>query len=77
MRMPKAIVRVFNFKNGMTVRDLRNVLSHWPDKDENGEEYQVWIETGWCLTSQVKEIWPLNVDKVGADMELRSYAFEK
>jgi hypothetical protein len=48
------------FPGGMTVAVLKEMLTDWPELDENGEPTEVWIETGRGLSSQVREIGTLN-----------------
>ena len=40
-----------------TVRELREWLLQYP------EDAEVWMATGWGLSSPVTEIWPLNGGK--------------
>jgi len=48
------------FPMGMTIRELKQLVADLPEKDEGGEEYEVWATTGWCLSSPVINVWPLN-----------------
>jgi hypothetical protein len=48
------------FDRGITVEELLSIISDWPKLDSNGDPNEVWIETGWCLSSVVVEVSPLN-----------------
>lgn len=56
----------------MTIKELKDILQDWPEIDENGKPFEVWIETGWCLSSLVVDVDPLNRN----DIILASNAFE-
>ncbi len=64
-----------SFPNGLTVRELKEIITDWSETDENGEPTEVWIETGWCLSSIVIEVSPLNKREKSADLILISGAF--
>lgn len=55
------------YPSGLTVKELKDKISTWPEVDEGGEPTQVWMETGWCLSSPVMEVWPLNLREVSPD----------
>ncbi len=57
----------------MTVRELREVVARWPDVAPNGEEAEVWVETGRGLSSQAASAVRLNA----ADLLIESNAFEE
>ena len=61
-----------NYPQGLTVKELKEIIKNWPETDENGELTTVWIETGWCLSSIVTEISPLNRYDAIADLILIS-----
>lgn len=65
-----------DFPNGLTVKELKEIIADWAETYENGEPTEVWIETGWCLSSAVVEVAPLNVREKSADLILSSGAFE-
>jgi len=44
----------------ITVRDLKDWLDGIPDKDHNGEDHEIWIDTGGGLSNPCVSIWPLN-----------------
>ena len=64
------------FKNGMTVRDLKEAIKNWPDDNKyTGEPCEVWLDTGSGLSNQAKAIMPLNYrnddeDGISADFLL-------
>jgi len=70
-----------NFTNpmGVTVKELKDAIKDWPETGRDGEPTEVWIETGWCLTSPVVAVSRLNRRTDGKrewfDMELESNAF--
>ena len=63
-----------NFPNGLTVKELKNAIKDWPEINVNGEPTEVWIETGLGLSSQVKVVWIIPLNKCGefADMMFES-----
>jgi hypothetical protein len=46
--------------NGITIKELKELVKDLPETDEYGEDFEVWIETGENLSSPCKEIWRLN-----------------
>lgn len=68
-------VRNCEFKNGLTVRELKAIIREWPETKADGELAEVWIETGWGKSSIVVETKPLNVRKGKADLLFESNAF--
>ena len=46
--------------DGLTVARLKEIIKDWPEFDSNGESCEVWMELGKGLSSQVREVWPLN-----------------
>jgi hypothetical protein len=53
------MVGIFKFRNGMTVKELKEIIADWPEEYDNGEPCEVWVgDRG--LTNQVVELWPLN-----------------
>ena len=63
-----------NFPNGLTVKELKEIIADWAETGEDGEETEVWIETDRHLSSIVTEICPLNQRGNSADLILRSGA---
>ena len=60
------------YEKGLTVKELKQLIKHWSEVNSNGEDSEVWIETGDDLTSVVSEVVKLNE----TDMLLRSEAFK-
>jgi hypothetical protein len=56
-------------RNGLTVKQLKELIKDWPEEYENGDETEVWIDDG-PGTSQVREVWPLNKNGNKADLLL-------
>lgn len=48
------------FSNGLTVRELKELIKDWPEVDEHGEPTQVWFDDAAGYSNQVREVWPLN-----------------
>ena len=63
-------VKITKFKNGMTVKGLKELIKDWPDKDDNGEENEVWLSSGKHLSSQCKSATPLNLSQGCAWVDL-------
>lgn len=61
----------FNF-NGVTVRELKDILSQLPDTDENGEPYTIWIGNGNGMSNQVALVLALDKKQNGCDVLLES-----
>lgn len=50
------------FKNGMTVRHLKEAIALWPEISEDGELTEVWISsTDHGTSNQAVHLFPLNV----------------
>lgn len=45
----------------MTVSELKSIISSWPEAHLNGDPCEVWISNGAGLSSEAREVWPLNV----------------
>lgn len=72
---------MYPFANGMTVKQLKELIKDWPEMDRDGEPTEVWIETGKGLTSPVTMATTLNLREMDdgtetADFLLESPAFE-
>lgn len=50
--------------NGITVKQLKDLVKDLPEQDEWGDDHTVWIETDTNRSNQAVEIWQLN----GSDM---------
>lgn len=48
------------FENGLTVRELKEIVKDWPEEDVLGNPCEVWIGDGQGLSNQVREVSPLN-----------------
>jgi hypothetical protein len=55
------------FTNGMTVADLKQILSTCAEIDENGDPCQVWVGTTRGLSSEVHTFTPLNFRFTGSE----------
>ena len=54
-------VKVYTFPHGMTIRELKKAIASWPEVNENGDDYKVWIEGKRnFLINQAGVIYPLN-----------------
>lgn len=64
------------FNNGMTVKDLKDVIREWPEIDEHGNPCEVWIGSSDGHSNQAWSLWPLNKregsGKVWADLLLEA-----
>ena len=50
------------FPQGLTVKELKEMIKDWPEVDDlTGQPTEVWVETGWCRSARVMEVWPLNL----------------
>jgi hypothetical protein len=50
------------FPNGLTVRELKQLIRDWPEVDEyTGEDREVWLGTGEGYSSPARSVWELNV----------------
>ena len=66
--------------NGMTIRQLKEWLSQFPDINPyTGEAHEVWVATGPGRSGPVTSAWPLNQREDGeiqySDIILESDAF--
>jgi hypothetical protein len=53
----------YEFKNGMTVKELKEIIKDWPEMDKYGDPTEVWVGHNDNLSSPVRELWILNHDK--------------
>ena len=63
--------------SGMTIRELKDWVNQLPDKDKNGEDREVWVETGVGLSSPAIRAWPLNSTEDSCDIILGSSVFDE
>ncbi len=61
-----------NFPNGLTVKELKELIKDWPETYENGEPTEVWIETAPGISNVVTKIVPLNFQENSADIIFES-----
>ena len=47
-------------KSGITIKELKDLLSNWPETNESGDPYEVWIETGKFESNVCTSIHKLN-----------------
>ena len=47
-------------KNGLTVKELKEMIKDWPEEDQYGEPAEVWIEDECGVSNPVRAVWPLN-----------------
>jgi hypothetical protein len=64
------------FPQGITVKELKEILAHWPETNGRGEPTRVWIESSTNLMeSVVREVTSGQVDltdpQTAADVYLR------
>lgn len=58
------------FENGMTVAELKAVLTYWPDNKPNGEPCEVWLGGGDNFSNAVRWVSPLNTREDVSDIIL-------
>jgi hypothetical protein len=49
-----------HFINGMTIKELKNILNVWPETNDMGEESEVWIMIGEGYSNVAKRVSLLN-----------------
>jgi hypothetical protein len=59
-------IEIQEFENGLTVKELKQIIKDWPEIHENGEPTEVWISTNKFyvpskVSSPVYYITPLTV----------------
>ncbi len=68
------------FSTVLTVRELKELIKDWPEKNKYNEDCEVWVETGKGLSSPVVLISPLNMRKydevLSADIIFKTNAFK-
>ena len=57
--------------DALTIRELKEILSVLPDKNEYGEDFEVWMSVGNNLSNVVKSVWSLNLRNDGCDIILK------
>jgi len=48
------------FKDGLTVKELKEIVKGMKDEDVNGEPCEVWVARKDGLSDRVSTVWPLN-----------------
>ena len=71
------IDKVRFFPKGLTIRELKEIVDGMAEKDEEGRDYEVFIEVGVNRASKVTAVWPANKREAGMDLQLESDAFEE
>jgi hypothetical protein len=51
---------IIRYENGMTVRELKELILDWPETDENGDPCEVWLCDGKGISNQAKKASSLN-----------------
>jgi hypothetical protein len=51
----------------LTVKELKDIIKDWPEKNEEGDDFLVWIGHD-CISNICTEVWPLNVKDNKADI---------
>lgn len=59
--------------DGLTIRQMKEILSVLPDKNEYGEDYEIWIDSGRGLSNPVIDVWALNKREDGCDILLKFF----
>ena len=54
-------LNIKNFKHGLTVRELKEIIENWPEFDDDGEPTEVWIECKAFESNPVYRVSSLNV----------------
>ncbi len=57
------------FPKGLTVKELKEIVNSWPEVNDEGEPTEVWVGNDHH-SSQVTEVWPLNVRNGKGDLLL-------
>jgi hypothetical protein len=61
---------MFKSPNGLTVKELKEIVNQLPDCNADGESFEVWLESGENLSSPVKSTCALNNRTDGCDIKL-------
>jgi len=67
------ISKPFANPNGVTIKELKEILSGLPDDNEHGEPYEIWIGNEIGESNQLKSVWALNKDHQGCDVALNIF----
>lgn len=55
-----ALSTIVQFPDGMTVKELKEIIKDWPEVDDNGEPTEVWIGARDGTSNQVQSVCSLN-----------------
>ena len=55
-------MKVYSFPDGLTVRELKQLLDEWPDVDDTGDQAEVWVRDSEGTITQVREVMPLGLN---------------
>jgi hypothetical protein len=53
-----SIVKIHNFENGMTVRELKQIINEWPETTVNGDDVEVCINNCKGFVECVSQLMP-------------------
>lgn len=59
--MSTAELKAYDFPNGMTVAELKELVREWPETDEFGDPCEVWLCDQSGLSNQARMLTPLNL----------------
>lgn len=60
------ISTIVEFKNGMTVKELKELIKDWPETREDGELTEVWVGDYRGMSNIAIELCRLNLDSDGS-----------
>lgn len=50
--------------NLLTIKELKHILSSYPDENEYGEPYYIWVDNGDGTSSEATNALKLNVNDI-------------
>lgn len=65
-------MKILRNSNGITIKQLKQLIKDLPEKDQYGEDYTVWMSSDEGYSNAVKAIWPLNKREDGQDIIFES-----
>lgn len=62
VRVRYLIMKALVNKNGITIKELKELVKDLPEQDENGEDFELWVMNtdGSSLSNVAKSIMQLN-----------------
>lgn len=69
------MIGMTRFKNGLTVKELKEIIKDWPEERDDGDPCEVWIGDGFGLSNQVHLVSPLN-KRANDDQEWADFILE-